>query len=296
MVNNLFSIFSGLYNFVVSIPSLFLNYPIISNIFILACTFVLYMLWFGEEYQYVITWILLIWTLLTGFLTLYRIYNLEKIKTKFSDIATPFGLTTENRIFPMALFFSLVVIVLSKIATMIMNIISMHQIQNIMPNSRASSEFTNEQYDTFTMYKTVYIILTGMMLFSFMMLYFGISNKNANTYVSMSENVIRNLLFFALPITVIGILLYCLFDNSIHLLESSSQTSMSKRRKLLNSDLELQKQKEKAAQEAARKAAEEEANKMKKQQENDAINWAAEQAKAAEKAKQENDAKCGKCY
>ena len=137
-----------------------------------------------------------------------------------------------------------------------------------------------------------------MMLFSFIMLYFGISNKNGTTYVSMSENVIRNLLFFVMPIGVIGILLYYLFTHSIQLLNSSSSSSskFAKKRKLLTIDLELNVQKRCAALAAVKKAAEDAARRKKQQEEDEARRLAEERARAAQKAKEENDAKCGKCY
>jgi heme/copper-type cytochrome/quinol oxidase subunit 2 len=198
----------------------------------------------------------------------------------------------------MTLFFALVVVILSKISTLIMNIVSMHQIKNIMPKSNASSNFTYEQSYSFIIYKTAYILLFAMMLFSFMMLYFGISNKNGTTYVSMSENVIRNLLFFVMPVVVIGILLYFLFAHSIQLLNSSSSSSskFAKKRKLLTTDLELAEWDRLAALEAARIAAEDAARRKKQQEEDEARRLAEERARAAQRSKEENDAKCGKCY
>ena len=173
----------------------------------------------------------------------------------------------------------------------------MKQIKNIMPKSGACYNFTYQQSNSFIIYKTAYIMLTAMMVFSCMMLYFGISNKNGTTYVSMSENVIRNLLFFVMPIGVIGILLYFLFAYSIQLLDSSSSSSKyAKKRKLLTTDLDLEKQNRLDAEEAARKAAEEAARRKKEEEEEEARRRAAEEAAKRKKEKEENDAKCGKCY
>lgn len=263
-----------------------------TNIIIYVSYAMLYLYWFTEEYQYVISWIILFWTAISGPFLLYKIFNTEQIKNKFLDSITQFELNTSARVFPVLLFTTAVVTVLSKIISLILILVSLTR-----GTSKHKVKLSYQHQATFSNYKIVYILLSALVMFSYAMLYFGTLADKYTT--SKMENVVKNLIFYLLPTVIMIYMIYLLFHASVSLytVSSNSLFAIPKEKPIMMTvDLDA---KRKADEEAERLRLEAEERRRKQKEEEERLRREEEerQREEAERIRNaENEAKCGVCY
>lgn len=191
-------------------PTIFVMY---TNIILFAGLIWLYTMWFDLDKQYIISWILFFWITFSGIIVAYNLYTTEKIQFKFSDNITLFNLKTSTPIFPFTLFGLIVSGIIALFVSLILMVVPM---KKIIDNSSSEKEFRlpfDNQYLLFTC-KILSIILSGILIFSCFMLFFGVPEISESSHEFSIENMWKNI-FFIISSLLIIIFLISLMKFSV---------------------------------------------------------------------------------
>jgi ABC-type Fe3+ transport system permease subunit len=173
---------------------------VLTNFIIFSGLIALLVFWFFPSYQYIISWVLFVWTVFSGMITVTDIYNSPKIQYKLQDINTPFGFKNDCAGFVSILFGSISIGILSLIISLILVLISLYSAIQKTGDSKHIMPY--DVHMKLMNYKISFIAEFIAIIIGVGALYTLPSEIGAKP-VEVSDNITRNIMYLVSSVAIL---------------------------------------------------------------------------------------------